>query len=53
MWGTWLVVLLIVFSASTTINPYYLAALSPAIASLLGMGVALAWEHRASGPRRR
>ena len=53
MWGTWLVVLLIVFSASTTINPYYLAALSPAIASLLGMGVALAWEHRAEPAARR
>ena len=48
MWGTWLVVLLVVFSASTTINPYYTAALSPAIAALVGMGLALAWEHRAS-----
>ena len=46
MWGTWLVLLLVVFSASTTINPYYTAALSPAIAGLVGMGVALAWEHR-------
>jgi 4-amino-4-deoxy-L-arabinose transferase-like glycosyltransferase len=53
MWGTWLVVLLIVFSASTTINPYYLAALSPAIAALLGMGVALAWEQRAEPAARR
>ena len=53
MWGTWLVVLLIVFSASTTINPYYLAALSPAIAALLGMGVSLAWEHRAEPAARR
>ena len=53
LWGTWLVVLLIVFSASTTINPYYLAALSPAIAALLGMGVALAWEQRASAAARR
>ena len=53
LWGTWLVVLLVVFSASTTINPYYLAALSPAIAALLGMGVALAWEQRASRLARR
>ena len=53
MWGTWLVVLLIVFSASATINPYYLAALSPAIAALLGMGVALAWEQRAQPVARR
>ncbi len=48
MWGTWLVVLLVVFSVSTTINPYYTAALSPAIAALLGLGLSLAWEHRAS-----
>ena len=47
LWGTWLVVLLVVFSASSTINAYYTAALSPAIAALLGIGVALAWEHRA------
>jgi 4-amino-4-deoxy-L-arabinose transferase-like glycosyltransferase len=53
LWGTWLVVLLIVFSASTTINPYYLAALSPAIAALVGMGVALAWEQRAQPVARR
>ena len=53
MWGTWLVVLLVVFSASTTVNPYYTAALSPAIAALLGMGVALAWEHRARSVARR
>ena len=45
--------LLVVFSASTTINPYYTAALSPAIAALLGMGVALAWEHRAQPSVRR
>ncbi len=53
LWGTWLVVLLIVFSASTTINPYYTAALSPAIAALVGMGLALAWEHRTSPVARR
>jgi 4-amino-4-deoxy-L-arabinose transferase-like glycosyltransferase len=52
MWGTWLVVLLVVFSASTTINPYYTAALSPAIGALVGMGLALAWEHRASSGAR-
>jgi 4-amino-4-deoxy-L-arabinose transferase-like glycosyltransferase len=46
LWGTWLVVLLAVFSASSTINAYYTAALSPAIAALLGTGGALAWDHR-------
>jgi 4-amino-4-deoxy-L-arabinose transferase-like glycosyltransferase len=48
LWGSWLVVLLAAFSASSTINAYYTAALSPAIAGLLGTGVALAWERRAS-----
>ena len=47
LWGTWLIVLLVVFSASSTINPYYTAALSPPIAALLGTAGALAWERRA------
>jgi 4-amino-4-deoxy-L-arabinose transferase-like glycosyltransferase len=47
LWGTWLIVLLIVFSASSSINPYYTAALSPPIAALLGTVGALAWERRA------
>ena len=47
LWGTWLVVLLVVFSASSSINPYYTAALSPPIAALLGTGAALAWDRRA------
>jgi 4-amino-4-deoxy-L-arabinose transferase-like glycosyltransferase len=46
LWGSWLVVLFAAFTASTTINTYYLAALSPAIAGLLGIGLALAWRHR-------
>ena len=49
MWGTWLVVLLVVFSASTTINPYYTAALSPAIGALVGMGLGAG----VGAPRRR
>ena len=53
LWGTWLVVLVVVFSISTTVNPYYTAALSPAIAALLGMGVALAWQYRARHSVRR
>jgi 4-amino-4-deoxy-L-arabinose transferase-like glycosyltransferase len=47
LWGTWLIVLLIVFSASSTINPYYTAALSPPIAALVGTGASLAWQRRA------
>jgi 4-amino-4-deoxy-L-arabinose transferase-like glycosyltransferase len=46
LWGTWLVVLLVVFSVSSTINVYYTAALSPPIAGLVGTGLALAWRHR-------
>jgi 4-amino-4-deoxy-L-arabinose transferase-like glycosyltransferase len=46
LWGTWLVVLFVVFSASTTINTYYMGALTPAIAGLIGTGVALAWQLR-------
>jgi 4-amino-4-deoxy-L-arabinose transferase-like glycosyltransferase len=46
LWGTWLVVLAVVFTISTTMNSYYAAALSPAVAALLGIGGALAWEYR-------
>ena len=46
LWGTWLVTLFAVFSAATDINTYYTAALSPAVAGLLGIGLVLAWRHR-------
>ncbi len=46
LWGTWLIVLVVVFSSSSSINSYYTAALSPAIAALVGIGGALAWEQR-------
>jgi hypothetical protein len=52
LWGTWLVVLLVVFSVSSTINVYYTAALSVPIAGLVGGGLGLAWERRAN-PRAR
>jgi 4-amino-4-deoxy-L-arabinose transferase-like glycosyltransferase len=48
LWGTWLIVLLVTFSASSSINSYYTAALSPPVAGLLGIGGALAWERRAT-----
>jgi 4-amino-4-deoxy-L-arabinose transferase-like glycosyltransferase len=48
LWGTWLIVFGVVLSASSNINPYYAAALSPALAGLVGTGVALAWESRRS-----
>ncbi len=48
LWGTWLVTFLVVFSFSSAINTYYTAALSPAIAGLLGSGLWLAWAQRES-----
>lgn len=46
LWGSWLIVLGTVFSVSSTINAYYLAALSPAVAALIAIGVKLAWDSR-------
>ncbi len=46
LWGTWLVTLFAVFSAASDVNSYYTAALSPAVASLLAIGMSLAWQHR-------
>jgi 4-amino-4-deoxy-L-arabinose transferase-like glycosyltransferase len=46
LWGTWLIALAAVFSVSSAINSYYTAALSPAVAALLGTGIVLAWQHR-------
>ena len=48
IWGCWLLTFFTAFSAASTINTYYTAALSPAIAALLGIAGALAWRHRAS-----
>jgi 4-amino-4-deoxy-L-arabinose transferase-like glycosyltransferase len=43
LWEAWLVTLAVTFSLTTTINPYYTAALTPAVAALLGAGVAAVW----------
>ena len=48
LWGSWLVTLVLVFSISSTVNSYYLAALAPPIAGLLGTGASLAWKRRQS-----
>jgi 4-amino-4-deoxy-L-arabinose transferase-like glycosyltransferase len=42
VWGGWLVTFFVVFTAITTLWPYYAAALSPAIAAIIGAGVAAA-----------
>jgi len=39
VWGTWLLVDLLIFSTVPVINAYYTAALAPAIAALCGLGV--------------
>jgi 4-amino-4-deoxy-L-arabinose transferase-like glycosyltransferase len=49
LWGIWLAVLGATFSVTPFINTYYTAALSPAIAALIGTGAALAWQHRDRG----
>jgi 4-amino-4-deoxy-L-arabinose transferase-like glycosyltransferase len=46
LWAGWLAVLAVVFTVSTAMNAYYAGALSPAVAGLAGIGVALAWELR-------
>jgi len=47
LWGIWLLTLFAAFSAAATINTYYVAALSPAVAALLSIGLVLGWQHRA------
>jgi 4-amino-4-deoxy-L-arabinose transferase-like glycosyltransferase len=47
VWGAWLVVTLLTFSLMAGIfHAYYTIALAPAIAALVGMGAAEAWERR-------
>ncbi len=46
LWGIWLLTLFAAFSAATTINTYYLAALAPPVAALLGTGLVLGWQRR-------
>ena len=42
LWGGWLVIFFVVFTAVTTLWPYYTAALSPAAAAIIGAGVVAA-----------
>jgi 4-amino-4-deoxy-L-arabinose transferase-like glycosyltransferase len=42
LWGGWLLTFFAVFSVVTVLQPYYTAALSPAIAAIMGTGVAAA-----------
>jgi 4-amino-4-deoxy-L-arabinose transferase-like glycosyltransferase len=49
LWGGWLVTLAVSFSFATTINAYYTAALTPAIAAVLGAAAAAVWSTRPAG----
>jgi 4-amino-4-deoxy-L-arabinose transferase-like glycosyltransferase len=53
LWGAWLITLAAVFSWTTTLNSYYTAALAPAVAALLGTGVAALWADDRSALNRR
>jgi 4-amino-4-deoxy-L-arabinose transferase-like glycosyltransferase len=46
LWGLWLIVLGAFFSGGGYPNSYYVAALSPAIGALCGIGVEVAWHRR-------
>jgi 4-amino-4-deoxy-L-arabinose transferase-like glycosyltransferase len=46
LWGIWLLILAVFFSAGSYLNSYYVAALWPAIAGLCGAGVALLAEQQ-------
>ena len=49
LWGGWLLVTGLVFSyMAGIIHPYYTVALAPAIAALVGLGVATLWRDRAT-----
>jgi 4-amino-4-deoxy-L-arabinose transferase-like glycosyltransferase len=52
LWGVWLATLVAVFSWTTTINAYYTAALTPAVAALLGAGVSAVWSPERAGADR-
>jgi len=46
LWAGWLVTLVVVFSVSEQINAGYTAALSPAIAAIVGAGAQMSWVAR-------
>jgi 4-amino-4-deoxy-L-arabinose transferase-like glycosyltransferase len=48
LWGAWLLTLTVTFSVTTTVNDYYTAALTPAVAAVLGAGLTAAWSARRS-----
>lgn len=48
LWGGWLLVTALTFSfMAGTIHPYYVVALAPAVAALVGIGAVELWRRRA------
>lgn len=53
LWGGWLLVTGLVFSyMAGIIHPYYTVAIAPAVAALVGIGVAQLWRDRAAATSR-
>ncbi len=48
LWGAWLVAMGLSFSVGSSLNAYYVAALSPPVAALVASGAQLAWRGRRS-----
>ena len=48
LWGTWFLALALVISIGSSLNSYYVAALSPALAGLVAGGSIIAWRERDS-----
>jgi 4-amino-4-deoxy-L-arabinose transferase-like glycosyltransferase len=46
LWMSWLVFTAVFFSSGNYLNSYYLAALAPAIAALIGTAATMAWRAR-------
>lgn len=51
LWGTWLLIHLVLFSTTGTFHGYYTAVLAPAIGALTGAGVVHLWIMYASRSR--
>lgn len=52
LWSVWLGVHLLVFSTASTINAYYPAVITPAVAALVGIGASEVWRRRERLPAR-
>ncbi len=45
LWGTWLVTMVVFFSAASFFHQYYLSQMAPAIAALVGIGLVSMWQQ--------